>query len=282
MSGALPGQARCLTGKWISQRPRGNALKLIELCIAGGGEHLAVTAGMRFIALAALFAAACVGDTTDSDHDEPADFEVDPDDGKADGLSPTFDQNFVLTDALLTDYLSLDVDKVQTFFERNPYGTRSWLASYKVDGMSAAEMVVEAAVAHEINPLVLIARMQVETSLVSKTSAPTSRLINRALGCGCPDGAACNTAYAGLRKQLDCGARTLRKWYDGSVAGNGLWVRGTTKSTLDRKRVTPQSHATSTLYAYTPWVLVGSGGTWLAWNVTRKYVRHAANTNLIE
>lgn len=235
---------------------------------------------MRFVAIVAMLAA-CAGDVPDGEHEEAADFEVDPEDAKADGLPATFDQNFIVTDALLTSSLAMTVDDVQTFFERNPYGTRSWLASYSADGMSAAEMIVEAAVAHEINPLILIARMQVETSLISKTVRPTDRMINRALGCGCPDGAACNPAYSGLRKQLDCGARTLRKWYDGSIAGDGLWVRGKTKSTLDSRRVTPISHATATFYAYTPWVLVGSGGTWLAWNVTRKYVRHATATNLL-
>jgi hypothetical protein len=238
---------------------------------------------MRHLALVALVAclAACAGETVDSDHEEAADFDVDPSDAKADGLPTSFDQNFVLSDALLTESLAMSVEDVQTFFEDNPYGTRSWLASYQADGVSAAEMVVEAAVAHDINPVVPIARMQVETSLVSKTTAPTTRLLDRALGCGCPDGGTCNPSYSGLRRQLDCGARTLRRWYDASIAGDGEWLKGRTRATLDKKRVTPTSHATATLYAYTPWVLVGSGGTWLAWNVTRKYVRHATETMLI-
>ena len=124
---------------------------------------------MRFLALV-LCLTACAAETVDSDHEEPADFEVDPEDAKADGLPATFDQNFVVTDALLIDSLAMSVEDVQTFFEANPYGTRSWLASYQVGGVSAAEMVVEAAVTHEINPVILIARMQVETSLVSKTT----------------------------------------------------------------------------------------------------------------
>jgi hypothetical protein len=236
---------------------------------------------MRLVAVVAALAA-CAGDVPDGyEHEEEADFEVDPADAKADGLPATFDQNFVVSDALLTDSLSMSVDDVQAFFESNPYGTRSWLASYTVGDITAAEMVVEAAVAHEINPLILIARMQVETSLVSKTTRPTDRMIDRALGCGCPDGGSCNTAYAGLRRQLDCGARTFRKWYDGSIAGDGLWIRNRTKTTLDGRRVTPTSHATASIYAYTPWVLVGSGGAWLAWNVTRKYVRHATARNLL-
>ncbi|HTL33683.1 MAG TPA: hypothetical protein VL326_11190 [Kofleriaceae bacterium] len=224
---------------------------------------------------------ACAADAPDADHDEPEDFIVGPADGKADGVPATFDMNNVVDDALLTDAGSMSVDDVQAFFEKNPYGTRSWLASYEENGVSAAQMVVEASQTHEINPLVLIARMQVETSLVSKTATPTQRMINRALGCGCPDGQACNSAYAGLQRQLDCGARTLRRWYDASIDGSGEWRKGTTRSTLDPRRVTPGNHATATFYAYTPWVLVGSGGTWLAWNVTRKYQRYAESANLL-
>jgi hypothetical protein len=236
---------------------------------------------MRVLALV-LCLAACATETLESDHDEAADFEVDPEDAKADGLPTRFDQNFVVTDALLTNGLAMSAADVQAFFEKNPYGTRSWLASYQIEGMTAAEMIVEAGVAHEVNPLILIARMQVETSSISKTAQPSQRMIDRALGCGCPDGGSCNSAYSGLRSQLDCGAKTLRKWYDASIAGTGQWRKDITKRTLDSRAVTPISHATATFYAYTPWVLVGSGGTWLAWNVTRKYVRHATESNLLQ
>jgi hypothetical protein len=235
---------------------------------------------MRVLALV-LCLAACATGSRDSEHEEEADFDVDPEDAKADGLPSKFDQNFVVTDALMTNALAMGVEDVQAFLEKNPYGTRSWLASYELAGMRAAEMIVEAGIAHDVNPLILIARMQVETSLISKTVKPTDRMIARALGCGCPDGGSCNPAYSGLRSQLDCGAKTLRKWYDASIAGTGQWRKDTTRRTLDSRVVTPISHATATFYAYTPWVLPGSGGTWLAWNVTRKYVRHATEKNLL-
>jgi hypothetical protein len=247
------------------------------------GHALAEHARMRSLALALITAlCACAAEAPGTDHDEPADFEVDPDDGKADGLPATFNQNNVVDDILLTDATALTVEEVQAFFEKNPYGTRSWLAGHQAGGVSAAEMVVEAATTHGVNPLILIARMQTETSLVSKTSAPSQRTLDRALGCGCPDGGSCNAAYSGLQRQLDCGARILRKWYDASVDGTGQWRQGVSRSTLDPRRVTPANHATATFYAYTPWVLVGQGGTWLAWNVTRKYVRHAISIGLTE
>jgi hypothetical protein len=237
---------------------------------------------MRFLTnfgLVAICAALCASCAANDDGDEvehdPSDYEVDADDGKGDGVAAVFDQNNVLTDVLMTDSVSMTAAELQSFFEKSPYGNRSWLAGHKVNGVSAAQFVFDAATAQKIHPLVLVARMQVESSLVSKTTAPTQRLIDRALGCGCPDGAACSTQYKGLDKQLQCGAKTLRKWFDASVAGTGEWRKGKAGRTLDPRTVTPANHATATLYAYTPWVLVGSGGNWLVWNVTRKYVRHA-------
>jgi hypothetical protein len=223
----------------------------------------------------------CAVDEPETEHDEPADFEVEPDDGKGDGVAAVFNQNLVLTDELFVAGEAMDVTDVQTFFEQSPYGNRSWLASHTVNGVSAAQAVVDAARAKGIHPLVIVARMQTETSLVSKTVAPSQRLIDRALGCGCPDGGGCASQYKGLAKQLECGATILRKWYDASIDATGEWRKGRTKRTLDPKSVTPGNHATASLYAYTPWVLVGRGGTWLAWNVTRKYVRHAENTGLV-
>ena len=117
--------------------------------------------------------------------------------------------------------------------------------------------------------------MQVETSLISKTVRPSTSRLDRALGCGCPDGAACASQFRGFAKQLVCGAKTMRRWFDASEDGTGQWRVGTTRKTLDNKSVRPVNHATASLYAYTPWVLVGRGGAWLVWNVTRKYVRHA-------
>jgi hypothetical protein len=238
---------------------------------------------MRFVPLFALALAACavdVGSGTEEDHD-PEDFVVDPADGKGDGVPPTFDEDNVISDAMLTTATAMSAADVQAFFEESPYGTRSFLASYQENGTSAAELIVAAAEAHQVNPIVLISRMQVETSMVSKTTQPSARTINRALGCGCPDGGTCNQAYSGLQKQLDCGARIFRKWYEASIDGSGQWRMNVSRQTLDPRRVTPENHATASFYAYTPWVLVGRGGNWLAWNVTRKYVRYAEAGGLL-
>ena len=234
------------------------------------------------VLLLCVLVACTAGDGDETLHDEPADFEVDPDDGKGDGVPASFHANDVVGDDIFVGGEAMDVAEVQKFFEESPYRNRSWLADYTADGVTAAEAVVRAARAENVHPLMLLSRMQVEASLVSKTVRPTQYRIDRALGCGCPDGGGCSASYRGFEAQLTCGARILRKWYDASVDGTGPWRKGKAKRTLDPRTVTPVNHAAASLYAYTPWVLVGSGGNWLVWNVTRKYVRHAESSGLLQ
>lgn len=204
-----------------------------------------------------------------TDHDEPLDFE--PVEGKADGVSESFNQNLVVDDAFFTAADALTPAQIQAFLEHTPYGKRSFLADEKVGGRPFSEVLVEVAQGRQINPIMLLSRLQVEKSLVAKTSRPSGNAVDFAMGCGCPDNKPCNEAYRGIDKQLDCAAKTLRTHYDGSVAGTGQWRVGKTRNTLDPIAITPQSHATASLYAYTPWVLTGSGGNWLVWNITKRY-----------
>jgi hypothetical protein len=231
--------------------------------------------------LAGLLVLAVIGCATqdappDTD-DESSDFDPTPDDGKADG-SAVFDQNNVLADAVLVDDAAMAVEDVQAFLEASPYG-KSWLATATVGGESVAQAVIDAAQSAHIHPLVLLARMQVESSGVSKKPGATT--LAAALGCGCPDGAACAKSEAGLGAQLTCAADLLRSLYDGSVARTAEWQQHKRGKTLDPKYVTPTTNATAALYGYTPWVLTGRGGTWLVWNVTRKFLQHADAAGLL-
>lgn len=234
----------------------------------------------RALVLAAFMLPACATEMVDSGDGAGEAFDYSTDmDGKSDGAS--FNQHDMLSDELFTATGAMSADDVQRFFEESPYGTRSWLADYQINGMSAAQFIVDAADAQQIHPLMLISRMQVESSLVAKTVKPSQPKIDKVLGCGCPDGGGCSSSFRGFGPQMLCGAETLRKWYDASEAGTGQWRKGVSRKTLDPKTVTPANHATASLYAYTPWVLVGRGGNWLVWNVTRKYVRHAEANGLV-
>ncbi len=205
------------------------------------------------------------------DHEESRD--LDPiDGGKFDGALAYFNPDLIWDDAMFTNTEVVTVAGIQALLEDTPYGKRSFLADEQIGGRPFSEVLVEVAHGKQLNPMLLLVRLQVEKSLVSKANRPGGNAVDFALGCGCPDGQACNESYRGLDKQLDCAAGTLRTHYDASVAGNGAWRMLVAHETLDPQTVTPKSHGTASLYAYTPWVLEGTGGNWLVWNVSRKYI----------
>ncbi len=234
---------------------------------------------MRIALLIAAFVTACMTGEEVPGEGDPADFEEvewTPAGGKGDfsGVPVTFNRHSIMTDTVLLAADAVDANAVQAFLERSPYGTRSWLADHKVETKRFADILVEESRAGGIDPVVLLARMQVESSLVSKTVKPSNSTIAKALGCGCPDYRPCSRAYAGMQSQLRCAVEVLNEQLAGSRDGTGQWRLNRARRTLDPISVTPTSHATAALYAYTPWVLTNRGGNWLVWNVTRKYLKH--------
>jgi len=227
------------------------------------------------IALLAGTAACAAGPGASSDS-EPSDF--DPTDwtsnGKADSAVPSvFDRNNLMSDAMFTATGAVDADAIQALLESSPYGTRSWLADVTVGGQRFSDALVGAATGQGLDPIVLLVRAQVESSLVSATTRPSTTRLNAALGCGCPDNSGCSNADAGVGTQLVCASGVFASKLAESEDGTGQWRRGHARQTSDGAWVTPSTNATAALYAYTPWVLQGSGGNWLAWNVTRKFLK---------
>lgn len=222
-----------------------------------------------------MIASACAADPSAPDHDEASDF--DPvawsADGKADvsGVPAAFDKNLVIDDRTFVA-AAVDGDAVQAFLEHSPYG-RSWLADYQLDGTRFADRLVAIARGDGLDPVVLLVRLQVESSVVSKSAQPSSATLAYAMGCGCPDGSGCSHSYRGLSAQLQCAADTYKEWFDASAGGTGEWRASHTTKSLDGVSVTPHSNATASIYAYTPWVLVGRGGAWLTWNVSRRFLK---------
>lgn len=222
-----------------------------------------------------ILAAGCAGGDPEGEpppaHETPEDLIVTK--ARAPGLPSSFNRNHVMDDAFFRAADAVTVEQVQRFLENTPYNRSCFLATETVNGQSAAAAIVSASKAEGINPIVMLARMQVEKSLIAKSSSPGGNAVNYAFGCGCPDNRPCNTAFKGLDKQIQCAANTLRRHYDGSARGDGLWNKGVAKRTLDPITITPGNHATASLYAYTPWVLEGRGGAWLVWNITLKYAQ---------
>ena len=194
--------------------------------------------------------------------------------GKGDGA--LFDKDALLADHIFEDAQFMTVEEVQAFLDAPPYGGHaSGLSTIDVDGVGAAQIIVNNAVAFQINPLVLLAKLQVESSLVF-TAEPTSYQLAHAMGCACPDNLGCSVAQAGFGRQVACAASLFRKYLDNLESGSTVsgWKVGREKRTQDGVWIIPKTRATAALYTYTPWVLTGQGGNWLFWNVFKKYSRH--------
>lgn len=216
-------------------------------------------------------------------HGEPADFQVPPaGDEKSDAFPSSFNRHRILSQAYFTNSGIVGLAAVQRFLEETPYGKRCWLADEWIGDKTASQAIVDVAVEKGLNPIVLLVRMQVEQSLISKVERPGQFKVDFAFGCGCLDGQDCDEYFRGLDRQLACAADVLVTAQQASLDGTGRWRAGKATTSLDGIGVTPYNHATAALYQYTPWVLPGEGGNWLVWNVTRKFSRHFHDLGLLD
>ncbi len=221
-----------------------------------------------------------VTEAPDTSHVDSEDFVPYAGNGKGDETSATFNKHDIVSDDFFAEQ-GLDADALQSFLEHTPYGRRSWLADERIAGKRVSEILYTTGKAYGINPVMLLARLQAEQGLVSKSDRPSQSKVDKAFGCGCPDGSGCSSQYRGFDRQVECAAQTMRKLYDASESGAGEWQKARSRSTLDGHSVRPQGHATAAMYAYTPWVLPNRGGNWLVWNVTKKYYQFLDGQGLV-
>ncbi len=194
-----------------------------------------------------------------------------------------FDPDEIVASGPMQDQGALDAAGVLAFLQKTPYGAASFLATYASHGVSAAEAIVTASHRFALDPLVFLVRAQVDQGLVGSSAypSPASR-VEYAFGCGCEAPGNCDPSYAGFDVQVGCLGAALRVSLD-AVAATGKtadgWGPGIAATTLDGVQVTPKDDSTSALYQYTPVVATGSaGGSWLFWNLWRKYAAAAGYT----
>jgi hypothetical protein len=190
-------------------------------------------------------------------------------------LDDRFDRHRLVDNAEFTDADALDAEAIQGLLAETPWGFRSFLADKRVgdEGVLLSEAVARLSRDHALHPMVLLATLQKESSLVAKREPPNRFRVDYALGCGCPDNAPCLDQFRGLGRQLDCAADVLQEAYEAALDGeptrSGRRV-GEGFRTLDGRHVVPENAATVSLYTYTPWVLEDRGGNWLFWRVWRR------------
>lgn len=212
-----------------------------------------LASALGLLAITATVAAGCGAEA-----DAPIDDENPMMDDSALG---SFDRNEIIPDAEMLDDEAFTAKELDAFLAR-PYPhlhqNGSCLSKMKFDGKTAGTLIFETAQKYGLNPLFILTHLQKESSLIGNTSATCSQTrLNKAFGCGCPDGAACDAQYTGFAKQLDCSGKLTRKYLQ-DLASKGVtiagWSIGAPKKTLDKYTVTPKGLAAAALYTYTPWV----------------------------
>ena len=120
---------------------------------------------------------------------------------------------------------------------------------------TAAEIIYDAAQTYHINPQVLLVLLEKEQGLISD-SWPNSIQFRSATGFGCPDTAACDAEYYGLRNQIESAAWLFRTVLDGGWTNYPLgenYIAYSPNAACGGSIVNIENLATSSLYRYTPY-----------------------------
>ncbi len=185
-----------------------------------------------------------------------------------------FNPSELISDGAFTNSDDMSADEIQRYLETQG----SFLKDFEEGGRKASKIIWDAAhgsgdatetvpgtsynVSSRINPKVILAKLQVEQSLVTAKNRNDTAL-NKAVGFACPDSGSCNPKYAGFTKQVENGAWQLQWNYDRAKGKNyGDFQVGQTQtfsnSDGSSTTVTFNNRATASLYRYTPHVYNGN------------------------
>lgn len=203
---------------------------------------------------------------------------------QADARVVGFQPGRIIDDVVFTNHTTMSVADIQRFLESkvptcDTWGTQmynSWqtraqfaatigryppftcLKDYSEKGLSAAQIIYNAAQSYRINPQVLIVLLQKEQGLVTD-SWPYTTQYRTATGYGCPDTAACDSTYYGFTNQINWASRMYRAimdaspyWYTPYVVGNN-YIQYNPNTSCGGSIVYIQNRATQALYNYTPY-----------------------------
>ena len=214
-----------------------------------------------------------------------------PQEAEAAPSSSGFDPGYIISDSQFYVKDAMSQDQIQAFLDSNigtclnslclnvlrvdtPTTTLAFgtCATYPGEANeSAARIIYKVQQACSISAKVLLVTLQKEQGLVTSRS-PSASILRKALGQGCPDTAACDSAFYGFFNQMYSGARQLT-WYgnpQGShtsiKVGQLNAVRFHPNAACGSSNVVVQNRATAALYYYTPYqpnaaALANMGGT---------------------
>jgi peptidoglycan hydrolase CwlO-like protein len=154
-----------------------------------------------------------------------------------------FPPGTVITDANYLASGSMSAEAIQVFLNAQTGALKSYVGpDHNGVRKTAAQMIAEACAAHGVSPKVVLATLQKEQSLISRSS-PSQYAMDWAMGCGKAESYTI-ASYQGFGMQIWQGARVLIKNRSGWHAGSMLPIDGTA--------VYPSNASTYSLYRYTP------------------------------
>lgn len=183
-----------------------------------------------------------------------------------------FDAGNIMSDSVMSNKNSMSEAQIQAFLESKNACNNTNISRASVyhkvkngrfvcmfedtfDGETAAHIIWQAGQDYNINPQVIIVLLQKEQGLITDTW-PNSLQYNRATGYGCPDTAACNTQYYGLKNQIRKAAALFRSTLNGGYSNYPVgqtYVQYNPNTSCGGSVVNIQNRATSALYRYTPY-----------------------------
>jgi peptidoglycan hydrolase CwlO-like protein len=169
-----------------------------------------------------------------------------------------FDPYAVMSEAVFRNTASMTEADIQAFLERQPGTLKHYRApDHSGEMKTAAQMISEAAATWNINPQVILVKLQKEQSLLARTN-PTQSNYDWAMGCGKMDGSTLYK-YQGFGNQVWYGAASLNNNAERWKPGASLKITG--------NDIVPANSATYSLYKYTPHL----GGTMSFWMLYWRY-----------
>ncbi len=168
-----------------------------------------------------------------------------------------FNPNYLISDEELTDATAMSLRDIETFLRRGYLGEYE-TENHEGEEKTAAEIIYDAAIAHQMSPRFLLVLLQKEQSLIEDDD-PTQKQLDWATGYGICDVCTTTTESAqrwkGFGKQVNSAAMQFRDGYLADIEAYGKTVAGYgpgIRTTIDDVHVTPQNAATAALYTYTP------------------------------
>jgi len=186
---------------------------------------------------------------------------------------PNFDPNYIISDAEIFNYNSMDAGDIQNFLQNKG----SYLAAYTVTNPNtgvcetAAQAIYEVCQANKISPRFVLVLLQKEQGLVEDPS-PSQSNLDWATGYGCPDSGGCNPRWQGFWKQINSATLQFYDYminpFEYSYRMGNTYTFNNTCSAYDNdpsSLVTPFNLATAALYNYTPHVFNGNYNFYILW-----------------